>query len=149
MMIAALSSALIISVYLVVSLYKKNKMYKEAARLSESDLISDLDELITKKVAFKYLGKLFHIKALSLEQFFAVTGTLAKLDNLKTRKIKSEEQLMEVYQELFDAAIDEKLAAKDMSYQQIAALFNLILESVMGKAQVTAEKKKQLTKKAS
>jgi hypothetical protein len=138
-----LVAALFGSLLFAWKMYKSNKMYKEAAKLAESDLISDLDDLISKKVAFKYNGMLYHIKALSLEQFFAVTGTLAKLDSLKTRKIKNEEHLMNIYQELFDTAIEEKLIASQMTYQQISALFNLILDN-HGQSTCEARKKKAI-----
>lgn len=114
-----------------------------SARKTEKNLevLSDLDELISRSVGFRFQGKLYEIKPLDLEEFFIVSNSLAKLDDLRTKKIKDEVTLLNAYQELFDGIVTPHLDVKKMRYYQVAALFNLILECIMGKAQVDYEKK--------
>lgn len=108
---------------------------------TEVEVVSDLDALISKTVGFKFQDAIYGIKPLDMNEFLLVTNELAKLDALKTNKIKEVDQLLDGYQGLFDACLDKQIDVKTMRYTQVTAVFNLILECMMGKAQLEMEKK--------
>lgn len=110
------------------------------------EVVSDLDRLISKPVGFRLLGRVHAIKPMSTEQFLVVSNELGKIDSLIRRARESgvsSDYAVDRYFKLFSACIDTitKEDLNKMTYPQIAALFQLILNCVNGKAQVEEEKK--------
>lgn len=108
------------------------------------EVFCDLDELISRKVGFRFKGNVYNIQPLELRQFLAVANTLARLDDLRVKKSKDERGLLNAYQDLFDKTVEPRIVVEDMHYVQVSALFNTVLECIMGKAQVDYEKKSQI-----
>lgn len=111
----------------------------------EVSVVVDLDELTRRHVGFRWKGIIYQIPPLEFETFLRVMNQCAVLDELRTSKKLSEEQLTTAYFQLFvQMQITPAIKRQDiktMHHTQIAALFNLIVEVIMGKAQVDYEKK--------
>jgi hypothetical protein len=109
-------------------------------------VVTDLDALISKPVGFRFHGRIHIIPPLEVAEFLKATSAIAAIDELRTMEKLTEEDLVDRYSRCF--AIVCPTVTKDlvqkMSLQQIAALYNLVLEAIMGKAQVDLEKKSSL-----
>lgn len=108
-------------------------------------VISDLDSILSRTVGFKYEGKIFEIPPLSLEMFLLAVQGLATLDHLKTKEDVGIDELKAAYLKLFGVVcprVTMKIV-ESMGHQQIAALLNLVIEVIMGKATLDLEKKSQ------
>lgn len=114
------------------------------------DIVSDLDALIAKPVAFRFNGKVHAIKPISVVEFYKYANALAALNSLRDKKCTTED-LVEAYINIFSAVCDT-ITEKDvnnMTQAQAAALFQLTIDAVYGKAQIDImqdEKKKSLLK---
>jgi hypothetical protein len=119
------------------------------AAISDDVVVSDLDAIAGKEVAFKWRGRKYLIRPMTTEQFFNLSRQLVELDKLTHVKDDNGDALLgrwaAAYAKLFKIACPEITLndVEDMTQAQIAALFNLILECVAGKAQVDIEKKKR------
>lgn len=112
----------------------------------EVEIVSDLDRLISKPIGFKLHGKNHAIKPMSTEHFLVVSNELGKIDAMmKKARVTdiAQDEIVEKYFKMFSSCVDtlEKDDLNKMTYPQIAALFQLILDCVNGKAQVESEKK--------
>lgn len=106
----------------------------------EPVVLSDLDALISKPVAFVFQGRTHVIKTMSTAVFFKAVEAIAKLDRLKDKDY-SKDDLVNAYLEIFSTVCDTigRKEIESMTQAQAMALFQLILDSVTGKAQVGEE----------
>lgn len=117
------------------------------SQIQDTDLISDLDALVEKPIAFRLFGKNHVIKPITTEDFFKVTNALNSLDEMKRTGTYTEGDLIDSYAELFCSVCDtitkEDIRTK-MAQPQIVALLALIIDAITGKAHQDIEKKKRL-----
>ena len=107
-----------------------------------TDVVADLDALIEQRVSFKLHGKVHEIKPISSKDFLIFTNNLSKLMELKDKNKIEAEELIEKYHGLISSLCDTiKIEdIESMTQPQVGALFQLLLDSVTGKAQATAQK---------
>lgn len=110
-------------------------------KIDDAMIVSDLDALIAKPVAFVFQGRTHLIKTMSTEVFFKTVEGIARLDRLKDKDY-SKEDLVNGYLNIFSSVCDTigRKEVEEMTQAQAMALFQLILDSVTGKAQVGEEK---------
>lgn len=101
-------------------------------------MISDLDAMVSKPVAFRLHGKVHQIKPIALEEFYRFVNAWTTVLGWKDSDGVKPEQYLAGLTELFQSVCDT-ITADDVSrltQAQAGALFQLIIESVTGKAQV-------------
>ena len=109
-------------------------------------IVTNLDRLVAEPVGVMLLGKRRIVKPITTEQFLKLSRELAAIDMLRMKaqtEPLDEKEVVEKYSELFKIAV-EPFSGDDMNkmtYPQMAALFQVILDCVGGKAQVEDEKK--------
>lgn len=110
----------------------------------DTDIVSDLDALVAKPIAFKLGGKIRQIKPVTTIQFFTIVNRLAELEAIRTSPDVTGEKLLGIYHELFSAVCDDftKEDVEEMTQAQCAGLMQLIMDVVTGKAHAEIEKKK-------
>ena len=120
-----------------------------SAHTDDTEIVSDLDALVAKPIAFKWGGEKYTIRPFTTEQFFKFSQSLNELDKLAKQKGQSDtsvllDEWVSAYVKMFRVACPEitREDVEEMTQGQVAALFNLILECVAGKAQADIEKKK-------
>lgn len=105
--------------------------YTEAATQS----VADLDALLVEPVSFKLHGKMHTINPLSVEQFMLLSSALVEIVDLQKKEGLTSDELIERYYGLVTSVCDTvtKDDIREMSQQQVSALFNLIIETITGK----------------
>lgn len=108
-----------------------------------TDVVRDLDAIISEPVFFKLHGKVREIRPISTAGYLKYVNSLAALYELKDKQTVSADELIDRYFELVSAVCDDftREDIEEMGQQQIGALFQLILDTISGKSQVEAEKK--------
>lgn len=98
-------------------------------------VVADLDKILTTTIAFNLHGKIRKIKPFTTEMFFKYTRDLGELMSVTQEKTTPQE-LIDKYFNLFADIVDpiERKDIEDCTQQQIAALFDLVVNSVTGKA---------------
>lgn len=109
------------------------------------DIVSDLDKMIAEPLAFKLHGRVHKIEPISVKEFYAYSNALARLNVLRDSKSIEKEDLVDAYFELYKSVISTiKLQdVEDMTQAQAAALFQLIIDVVTGRAYAPDEEKKK------
>ena len=100
-------------------------------------VVSDLDAMVATSVPFRFMGKVHHIKPISVLEFYQYTQALQRLLELKDGDKVTGEELVDLYYNLFKTVCDT-ITHQDiekMSASQASALFALTLDCVVGKAQ--------------
>lgn len=108
-----------------------------------ADLVADLDAMVSEAIAFKLHGKQHIVKPISLEEFLKYTNAYSQIWNSTDEKKKlTNEQFIEMYHQLFSSVCDTITVddIKKMSQAQVGALFQLISDTVTGKAHVDQKK---------
>jgi hypothetical protein len=111
------------------------------------DLISDLDALIEKPVSFRLHGRIHSILPITTETFMVYTNAFANLYELNKQEKISPKELILRYHDII-SSVCKTVSVEDienMTQPQIAALYQLIVDTVQGKTQAQigeAEKKK-------
>lgn len=113
----------------------------------QTEVICDLDAILSKTVAFKYNGKIYEIPPLTFQEFIRATNALAEIDILRKKEGLDEAQVLSAYDKIFSIVCPsfDRVILNTMGNQQIAALFNLVIEVIMGKATLEVEKKNTAT----
>lgn len=108
------------------------------SQISDDLVVSDLDKLVSESVAFRFNGDKHLIKPLDTKTFLAVSEAFSRLDRLREKKQVTTKDLIEGYTELFKQAcstITQK-HVESMTQAQVAALMQLIIDTVRGQSQV-------------
>lgn len=124
--------------------WKREKEHSESSRV-----VVDLDRILVEAVSFQFDGRVYEIKPLTTAEFLKVSQRLAVMDSLRVKKQITDQELIDAYAAFFNSmchAITKKTVAK-MTPQQAAALFQLMVDCVTGKAysDPDTEKKKPVT----
>jgi hypothetical protein len=116
-------------------------------KLQGIEVITDLDAILTRTIAFQLNGKMYKVPPLTVERFTMAVNGLAMIDQLRLRdseeKKISEKELLDAYEVVF-SSVCPSIKRRDieaMSQQQVAALFNTILAQIMGQKRFDSEKK--------
>lgn len=108
-------------------------------------VVTNLDAIKTRTIGFRFNGKIHKIKPLSIEKYAEATAAMAAIGELimSKKRIKSEAQLLDAYQAIFSVICPSVTRddLENMSVQQIGALYNTVLEHIMGRDQFEAQKK--------
>lgn len=114
------------------------------ARQINYEQVADLDAMLSEPVAFKLHGKQHVIRPLDVEQFMKLTGALTDIYALQKQKDVTAETLVDTYYALMHECCSSitREDIENMTQQQVAALFELVIETITGK--LFAEKKKTL-----
>lgn len=132
----------------MINLFKKKlKPVRQKYTESAAQAVADLDALLVEPVSFKLHRKVHLINPLSVEQFMHLSASLVDIMDLQKKQGLTSEELIDKYYALVSSVCSTvtKDDIREMSQQQVAALFNLIMETITGK--VFAEKKTLLTEK--
>jgi hypothetical protein len=110
---------------------------------SEVRVVSDLDAILTRTVAFTFNGRTHKIPPLALSDFLLLTEGMARIESLKTKMTLSEAEVLDAYEALFRPACPtlRRREIDQMTVQQIGALHELIVKHVIGAKQFETEKK--------
>jgi hypothetical protein len=116
-------------------------------KAEEAMVVSNLDRLISNPVGVILHGKKRIIKQMTTNHFLVVSRELHELDMLRRRsesnEVLDEKEVAQKHCDLFKSCVEpfDSYDMDKMTYPQIAALFQVILDCVGGKAQVVEEKK--------
>ena len=110
-------------------------------------IVSDLDKMIAEPIAFRLHGKIHTIEPISVKEFYAYTNALARLNALRDKENIENGELVDAYFNLF-TSVCKSIKIEDlenMTQAQVGALFQLVIDSVTGKAYTSDEEKKKPT----
>lgn len=112
---------------------------------SDYVVVTNLDAIKNRTIAFRYNGKVHKIKPLSVEKYVEAAAAMAAIAELieNKKKVKSEAQLLDAYHAIFSVMCPtvSRSDLNEMSVQQIGALYNTVLEQIMGRENFEAQKK--------
>jgi len=102
----------------------------------EAVVVSDLDAMIAQPIAFRLHGKIHHLNPITVKEFFAYSNALLSVEKLKEQKVLSDEEMVGLYYGLIHSVCDTitKEDIKDMTHAQAAALLELVVKHVTGRA---------------
>jgi len=107
-------------------------------RESQVELVSDLDAMIAKPVGFRLHGRIHEIKPIALEEFYKFANAWTKIMSWKEADSIKPDEYLDGLTALF-ASVCPTIHRQDverLTQAQAAGLFELIIESVTGKAHV-------------
>lgn len=107
------------------------------SRIDDARVIVDLDRLIAEPVAFRFNGKVHQISAMDTKTFFTLVNEIAKLEAMGRDKDKIDaKELMDAYVRLFKSVCTtiSKEDVYNMTFPQIGALFQQVIDCVTGRA---------------
>lgn len=110
-------------------------------------VVTNLDAIKSRTIGFRFNGKIHKIKPLPVDKYIEATFAMAGIADIvaNKKKLKSESQLLDAYEGIFSILCPSVTRAdlNNMSVQQIGALYNTVLEQIMGRDQFEAQKKSQ------
>lgn len=108
-------------------------------------VVTNLDAIKGRTIGFRFNGKIHKIKPLPVEKYIEATAAMAAIGELiaNKKRVRTEAELLDAYDAIFSVMCPSVSRAdlEDMSVQQIGALYNTILQHVMGAEQFEAQKK--------
>jgi hypothetical protein len=110
----------------------------KALESPETQVVSDLDAMVSHPVAFRLHGQIHEIRPISVKEFYAFTNAIVSLQGLEKAEHITPSQVVDLYQRLIQSVCDsiDRSDVEKMTQAQCGALLNLIMECVTGKAQV-------------
>jgi len=116
---------------------------------SSAQVVSDLDALVAEPIAFRFKGRVHEIKPISTLELLKFTNAFAALQTLQGKSdTVTVAELVDAYAGVIASVCPTitREHVEDMTQAQVSALFQLVMDSVTGKAHVMpggeAEKKK-------
>jgi len=110
---------------------------KQKIQESSAQVVSDLDALVAEPIAFRFKGKVHEIKPISTLELLKFTNAFAGLQELSGKSDTiTVSELVEAYTQVISSVCPTITSdhVKDMTQAQVAALFQLVMDSVVGKA---------------
>lgn len=110
------------------------------------EIVRDLDAIVGKSIFFRLHGKMREIKPITTEAYLIYVNSLSLLYSMKDKDGLTTDELLNSYYSLVKSVCDDFTMddIKQMSQQQIGALFQLILDTITGTAHADVEKKSLL-----
>jgi len=111
-----------------------------------SVMVADLDAMISQTVRFRLLGRDHEIEPLSVQQFMKFASAYSKVLVLQEQDVVTPDELVEAYYNLVSSVCKSvsREDIKKMSQQQVAALFQIMVDLHTGR--LFADEKKTLEK---
>lgn len=111
--------------------------YSEAAQ----NAVADLDAILTEPVSFKLHGKSHVINPLSVEKFMVLTAAIVDINELQKKSDITPSELIDKYYALMNGVCPsiKRKDIEDMTQQQVAALYEIVMNTITGK--IFAQKK--------
>lgn len=102
-------------------------------------VVTDLDALVSEAVSFRFGGRLFKIMPITTEIFYSFIIRVQKVFEMSDKNELTAEDIHESYFEVFKIVCEDIRFehVKAMSVNQLAALFQLCIDTVMGKSQTS------------
>ncbi len=118
------------------------KSKRNQTEISPMKIVADLDAIKAEPVGFYLHDKLFTIDPMDVITFMSMLDEYMNLMDLQKLKSVTADELVEKYFNCFSKAIPKlkKDDVRNMSQQQCAALYELVMDTITGK--VFTEKKK-------
>jgi hypothetical protein len=111
-------------------------------------IVTDLDKMVSQKIAFKWNGSTHFINPISTETWLdflnAMAGLSMALESVRKGEKDSQDKLLKQYGCIFSLVCDS-IKPEDvynMTQHQVAALMNVITKCLSGEPFVENEKKK-------
>jgi hypothetical protein len=101
-------------------------------------VVRDFDKLVAQPVSFKLHGKVHTLNPVTVQEFWAFTEAMIKIQNLSTKPDVSVADLTEAYLSIFKSACPT-ITLKDvenMTQPQVAALLQFVVDTIKGASQV-------------
>lgn len=100
------------------------------------ELISDLDAMIAKPVGFKLHGRVHQINPIALEEFYKFANAWTRVVSWKESDSIKPDEYLDGLTSLFSSVCPSinRQDVEKLTQAQAAGLFELILETVTGKA---------------
>ena len=101
------------------------------------EVVSDLDALVAEPIAFRFAGEVHEIKPVSTLELLRFTNAFAQLQELNGRSDAiTVAELVDAYTSVISSVCPSitRDHVEDMTQAQVAALFQLVMDSVVGKA---------------
>jgi hypothetical protein len=101
-------------------------------------VVADLDRLESHSVGFVLHGKTHIIRPIRVKEFYAVLGKLSAFMDLSKKEKLTDDELNQGYLEIIKSLCDS-VTLKDIekcTRPQIAGMFQIIVNCILGKAQV-------------
>ena len=113
-------------------------------------MVADLDRLESHSVGFRLHGKVHVIKPVKVKEFYSAISKLSAFGVLQKKEKLTDDELNAKYLEIITALCDTITLkdVEDCTRPQIAGLFQLIVDSIMGKSQAQAEPMEAAEKKS-
>lgn len=100
-------------------------------------IVSDLDALVAEPIAFKLHGRIFTINPISTLELLKFTNAFTKIQAIQGKADSiTVSELVDAYLGVISSVCPEieRSDIENMTQPQIAALFQLVMDSVVGKA---------------
>lgn len=112
-------------------LMPSRQKYTEAA----NNAVADLDAILVEPVSFKLHGKIHIIKPLDVQQFMLLTKAIIDFQELQSKDAITPSELIDRYYSLMNGVCPsiKRKDIEDMTHQQVAALYDLVMNTITGK----------------
>ena len=110
---------------------------KVIARRQPREVVSDLDALVSEPIAFRFNGEIHEIKPVTTIELFSFTTAFAEIQEISSRGEQvTVSELVDAYARVISSVCPTITRAhvEDMTQPQVGALFQLVMDSVVGKA---------------
>ena len=125
---------------------KKKFMPTRMSASNDYDVISNIDDILDKPIAFVLHGKAHQINPVTTREFLEWSKALAGLSALRDKKHNDEKELIEAHL-LTINTLCPSITKEDLetaTQAQIAAIYGILLDHVSGKAHTEDYKKKTI-----
>jgi hypothetical protein len=114
------------------------------------EIVSNLDDIISKKIAFVLHGKTHLIHEITTKVFLQLSNALAGLWAMHEKKETEAGEVITAFYDTIHSVCDSitKEDIEQCTQIQLAGIFNLIMTHVMGNAQANEGKKKVIKESA-
>lgn len=121
---------------------------KQKAKGQAPVMVSDLDAMVSQPVSFKVLGKVHTIEPLTVQQFTQFAYAYTKIMALHEQEVVTPDELVEAYYNMVSSVCSTvtKEDISKMSQQQVAGLFQIMVDLQAGKLFGDDGQKKTLEK---
>lgn len=105
-------------------------------KIDDANCIADLDALISKPIAIRWEGHAHYIKPIDLQTWLQASNSLNKAIIAFNKKQITEDELLDLYGEIFSSVCDT-IGAKEvrrMTQAQCGAMLQLVVDTVAGRA---------------
>lgn len=109
------------------------------------EVVTDLDALVSRSVAFRFQGETFEIKPLTTGETLAAYNAFSKVDELAKKSRITGPEILDAYEAIFTTVCPsfKRRHLEKLMPSQLAALFNLVLETVTGRVYSREELQKK------